>query len=1398
GDISVTAGTVTGGGITFKAGDTADNYVQLGHGGRSAKSGGNTNGADADAGPAAGFSGNIDVSSAGTITFLAGTTKADATTEDGRLYAQLGHGGYDADNTEDGATISPNSGVSNIGHHGDITVTSATGDIVFTAGDTALGSNGGGLGRLHYAQLGHGGYAANGNHYGNITVEAGQGAITFTGGATSDNATDGIRNYAQLGHGGYQARGDFGLRDIDGSALDTIAVTALKDITFTSGAGTPASGASGSYAMLGNGGYDTDNPNPGGDAGVILMPDGNTYAIDGYGPIDSDGDTILDKFGPTAAERVGHAANIVVETIDGNIVFAASKPATGVNSEAFVQLGNGGIYSDGDHAGDITVKADIDGSSGGAGGNITFDATGNNVGGPHYAQLGHGGFFASGGNTGDIAVDGSGTLTFVAGRDNSYVQIGHGGRNDHRLNVIAVTGTNTFDQDTDNNYATTGVSNQSPPNDRRDFANDRYYPGTHTGDITVKMLGDISFMGFTNPDANNGGGGYAQVGHGGYRNAADPTSSNGQGHNGDITLLAGGLTFDMDGNITAAANPNASITFESGMQSVSYAQVGHGGFEAFGNHFGDIAVAAAAGVDFHARGGSDTFTDNRAGQYSYVQIGHGGINADFDPYLPRALESTSGTVGNTFSENPANNAYYQNAVQALLTTTDANGDTIPDWGQGSLVPLTTFNQVFVDPATIRFVDHDNNPLTPLIPIIPTNARGQWFHIAAPGGAYDGGGNLVTGSSGDIAVRAMTGDINLAGATSSSLRSREAYVQVGHGGLYTGGDHSGDISVVAQDGNVNLTAGQATTNDQGLNSYAQIGHGGSWSGGAMSGDIAVKALGAGHTVTGTAGTDNQAYVQIGHGGYDASYLTGAGTQISTYDQNGVVQADTRPLSTSPAEIRGNHLQYWYNPGYLARTEYVSMFGDNAATFGAGIEFRKTIVGDIDVQATNGVVFTAGATGTTTGNISPSAYAQIGHGGRSTESDNTGDINVNAGAGAVIFSGGNSNQSYAKIGHGGYEGDGNHTGGITVTAGADGSNRGIDVRAGSRPDTFAQIGHGGTNARSAARDAGNPTVALTKGNSGNIVLNAIGDITFVAGTGNFVNSDEDSRQYVMLGHGGYDADVHFATTIDVFDTGIGHNGDITAISSGGRVFFGAGDANRLDNPSLGIGEGRFHFAQLGHGGYESRGEHFGNITVSAAEDITFLGGSSEDNDGDLVDYAMLGHGGWASRGNQGRDGETISVTAGEDIVFRAGAGQGSFVQLGNGGRDNRGDHRGDIEVTAGGNIEFSAVQDRKNVSDEEKNNDLSRATNNGTQTSDNIYDLEGSNVVPGTVVIAIPGGPTLVDDGNGNIVVQADIAVDANGDTVAENFTAGQIVASINYISGRVIFTTDVNPNNVASP
>jgi len=1324
--------------LEFEYGEGARSFAQLGNGGHEADNPNNVRGP--------GSTGSISVvSRVGDIIFTGGNQN--------EAYVQLGHGGY--------LNWGDNSG--------DIEASALGGSLRFTAGSAAT----------TYAQLGHGGRDAQGHHSGKILAQALGGHLSFIAGMGAAEA------YAQLGHGGRAARGIHS---------GEIVVNALHDIDFAGGSFAQ------NYAQLGHGGHDADNSNPGDNVVVIVMPDGNLYHVDGHA-----------VGGPSAADRVGNSGHIAVTSIDGNLSFLAGA-ATG----SYAQLGHGGQTTDGDQVGDIIVRVDADGSAGQ--GNILFDARGDDVAGTHYAQLGHGGFYASGGHVGAIDILAGGAIDFNGGRDSSYAQLGHGGRNDHRLNIVRVTATSADDRDADNNYATPGTINQSPPDDRRDFANDRYYAGTHSGDITVKSIGSITFTGYSQPLVNNGGVGYAQLGHGGFRNAADPLSAHGDGHNGDITVHAGGLSLNGDGRITSVLNPSATITFESGMQAYSYVQIGHGGFEAFGNHFGAIEVAAAAGIDFRARGATDdlAFTDsngNRSSRYSYRQIGHGGINSSYDPYLPRALETRntanpganvllSGQNGNVFNENPLTNPYYAFVTGQgthLPGIGDFNGEPTA-YGQGSLMPLTTFYQTYVDPSTIRFVDHDGDPSTPMVPIVPPN-RGQWFHINAPGAPMDAEGNPIIGMSGDIRVVSAAGDISLTSTPDTSRYGRENYVQVGHGGAYSGGDHSGDISVVAQGGGVDLEAGLGTVDNGAHNAYALIGHGGSWSGGSMSGDIAVRASGAGSKVSLRAGSDNQNYAMIGHGGHDSSYLSGAGTQLSGFDANGVTNSDNRPLSGT--ELRGHHLQYWYNPGFIRRTEYTTPFGilslDPLLAHNAGLEYRPTITGDITVEGSDGVVLSGSAMGGITGNIAPSAFVQIGHAGRSTEANTLGDITVNAGAGSVLVHAGRSDQSYAQIGHGGYFGRGNHNGDMTITGGADAQGRGLDVRAGVRPDAYAQIGHGGNEAKSAIFDPLNPTVPIFRGNSGDITVNFIGDITFVAGTGEFMNSDENSRNYVQLGHGGYESDVHHNVSLDVYGSGAGHNGDIEVTTIGGRVFFGAGDADRSDEPSPGMGEGRFHYAQLGHGGYEARGEHHGNITVNAASDIVFLGGSSEDNDADRVNYAQLGHGGYVANGNLGRDGEVISVNAGRDIIFTAGNSQASHAMLGNGGRASRGDHRGDIVVRAGRNIEFSAVQGRHLISGEEKGFLLTRATEFGSQGGNPFYDLEGSNVVPGTVVITIPNGPTLRDDGQGNLYV-------SDGDATmldSLGLTVGDVVGSVAYttgavVNGRVTFFQDVNPNNAASP
>ncbi|MCB1237206.1 MAG: hypothetical protein KDM91_19230, partial [Verrucomicrobiae bacterium] len=126
-----------GGEVIFAAGQGGnDTYAQLGHGGRQARGDNgfaDVDNLDADNDPTTGVDNAIAVRTSGDIQFLGGNGN--------RAYAQLGHGGSDADGP-DGRMLTP-------GNRGDITA-EAGGLIRFQAGSQADTS----------AQLGHGGNSA--------------------------------------------------------------------------------------------------------------------------------------------------------------------------------------------------------------------------------------------------------------------------------------------------------------------------------------------------------------------------------------------------------------------------------------------------------------------------------------------------------------------------------------------------------------------------------------------------------------------------------------------------------------------------------------------------------------------------------------------------------------------------------------------------------------------------------------------------------------------------------------------------------------------------------------------------------------------------------------------------------------------------------------------------------------------------------------------------------------------------------------------------------------------------------------------------------------------------------------------------------------------------------------
>jgi len=1369
----------SGGSITAIGGNDQRTYVQIGHGGM-----------DATAPAGHSLSGSITTKADGAIVFQgggglidnhhiafnyygAGNTEVAAVTAasnadrlrystplgDGTrsnsgitdilyAFAHIGHGGVSAhaNNALDNNANNPlAAATAATGHNGNIFVQANQGNIDFTGGGVR--------GYGHFAMIGHGGYSVMGNHFGDIEVISGA-DINFTGGGDTyrANSTEG-RNFVQIGHGG---------RTSTGNLFGDIAVTAAGAVNVRGGdvRSDRSAVAYGAHVFVLNQGGNQDENHYNRTEGRL-----NRAQI-GHG-----GDNVYgDKTGAievTAGSGVDfRGGDRLAGSLDNNAGYLN-----------YAMIGHGG-YAAWRH---IRTNLPLPGNTGQAddwgvpfwhnGTTYVFDGTGQfpwSVDNTGSATLGLGNplYDGFGGNVSVTAT--TGNISFQSGTSlGTFGQIGHGGietAGDHHgdISVRALQGDVLFSA---NRVEETGSTSTASSAYVQVGHGGSYSSGEQSGGIDLEASGEIRFKAGRTDS-------YAMVGHGGreshgtdtinwggtnptYRRTTNRFYSQSSlyrpgSRTGDISVTAGGDIAFVGGN----ANGDRAFT-----------QIGHGGFNIHANpdaggqfgdgHSGAISVITTGG-SLLLRGG------DRAN--SHAMIGHGGTEsfgnhggdgtdnrADSDILVEAATGIRVLATGRFDSNNVARNFAQIGHGGWRSSFRDAH-----DIDANLYAKLQAYGANYINPNT-GVVNTDDAGMHPLTPFT-TNTDGLGMGPRASIGVFKGDITVrTTGVGADIQFLAPD-----AAEGTLGVRGEDSYVQLGHGGWRNFADIEGNITVDSG-GALEFRALQGTALAPNVNtnhnvSYAQLGHGGFESGGTFNGNIDVTTLGSilfrgADSVNGA----NAGYAQLGHGGYSTWKGTTQYREAIRDSLTGVIPVAVLSVGNS---------------------------------------------GNINVTSGGDLEFYAGRDAQT--------FAQLGHGGWTSRDSHSGNITVNV-AGGIAFHGGvdyldtdparanpgGNEGSHAMLGHGGHDSDGTHSGDITVTAGqfAAGhaeAGQGIVFRAGAWNDNFTQLGHGGFSSR---------TYGVTgneQGLSGAITVTASGDITFVGGTANFFNSDENARLYAQLGHGGYDVDV----TQDgnhVTGNGIGHNGAISVISTAGRIFFGAGDADRADQASVGTGEGRFHSAQLGHGGYEARGDHYGNITVSAFSDIIFLGGSSEDNDNELVNYAQLGHGGRSALGNQGRVGETISVTAGRDIIFRAGNSQDSPVQLGNGGREARGDHSGDLLVRAGGNIEFAAVQGRHLVSGEEKNFDLTRATELGSQGNDAIYDLEGSNVVPGTLVITIPNGPTLGDDGNGNIVVTGGDP----GVLTALGLGVGDIVGTIWYTggtgtNGRITFTRDVNPNNQASP
>ena len=1185
-----------------------------------------------------------------------------------------------------------------------------------------------------------------------------------------------------------------------------------------------------------DGGGSNHDDNVGIEAGTFRLnvPDGTVVQDDGNGGLFVT--TVGAGSNLTPGQQVGS-----VSYLQGQIVLTSVINPNGHSGVAatykldrapgsdlsYAQLGNGGYDADDVSAGTVQNedKSNVGDITVISGGNVRFHGgNGNNA----YSQMGNGGYETKGAHSGNIVVNAGGALEFLGGigRDETdtraYAMLGHGGHEgdgNHYGDITITSGTGLASSGpglVNIGASTSEIGILFKAGDREDSSVRMGHGGTNArsgtattpfglnGDIVVTSAGSVSFVGGTgtlNADGDITGNSdfrlSAQMGHGGYdADAADSgetiqffnrrggtgiagTEGGGDGHwghFGDITVDAGGSISFVSGDQTRLDPILKSVG--QGYGQYSFSQLGHGGYQASGDHHGNITVRAGIGADrtinnadadvLFAAGGpsSSEWADIR----SYSQLGHGGYNGS---------AAELGRAGQVITVMAARDVIAQGGTSVNSYAQIGNGGFFSDRNAANLA-----SPVGVDVLRGDIDIYAGRDVKVL--------AGEYLDNVTAGqglkGAYTWTGTDSNGVTRNPDLAGNLGGTNPGGFNLQFSRivpgSIMLEIRLDNNLLVGNLVQDGNNIVVLNDFSVDVTGdGIAETFTAGevVGSYSPLLNRVTFTRdvnpGADGGDANIRIFFEHLNM-------DRAYAQIGHGGYDSDY--------------------------TPAGLTG----------------------PQAATA------RRTF-DDIIINSGGDLVLRGGDG---SGN-----YSQVGHGGQATAGLKEGNILIGSAGdrlgGAVIMEGGHGGlydaaDAYVQIGHGGRSSTGTALGDISVFASeardAAYAGMGALVKAGTRNNSYALVGHGGTGSRSGT----NNDAAGMEGNSGDVTVDAIGDINVVAGVlntggGTLAQSNDDGNLFAQIGHGGYDSDVSLNGVI-ANGNGIGHNGAIRVISRQGSVNVLGGDHLRSFLPSFApisgsldvlpgrLGAeagGRFHYAMIGHGGYEARGNHWGDITVHAGFDET---GAATGGSGDVLirggialqdqdvsqQFAQIGHGGRSSVGDQGRVTDTTSVMAGGDVTLQGGDGVDNYAMVGNGGTNGRGDHGGDINVFAVGNVNVLASQmtaatalgsgtpggyTLAGTSDTES---IDRAAN--LQAGGDFTIRAGINrVIAGSVYFDVynDGGiriGTVADaDGSGNLLVVSDFTELVG----ATQYTAGQQVGTVNYAGGAspvITFTSDINP------
>ena len=395
-----------------------------------------------------------------------------------------------------------------------------------------------------------------------------------------------------------------------------------------------------------------------------------------------------------------------------------------------------------------------------------------------------------------------------------------------------------------------------------------------------------------------------------------------------IQVGPGAPDADMIGTVGGTSGTDVRGQRNRSIHARNYAQIGNGGWNARGDHSGDITIRAgqtADGVGLRVQGGN--------GREDYAQVGNGGFDSEgYDPL--GGLNSDNNRLGDTGSRgnvsiDVAGDVTLQgggtdlDATGAAGTTTNASALAAHDDDRYSYAQIGHGGAATggSNAGDISVVSREGS-----LDILAGNNSRYGYVMMGHGGlgarSESRIGDILAVAAGDVWVKGgvpFFDSIDAFGAPANTGQigsTHIGYAQIGHGGwdsdpqggnlnLTAGvGGNIGSIEVVSVDGSVIIQGGGdpgLTRNDdsffRGLS--AQIGHGGNFTDGDQRGDIRVAA-GENVAVYGGAG-GRDSYTMIGHGGLqmdgnlegtieviagaDVIVNRGANTDTSTFDRAG---------------------------------------------------------------------------------------------------------------------------------------------------------------------------------------------------------------------------------------------------------------------------------------------------------------------------------------------------------------------------------------------------------------------------------------------------------------------------------------------------------------------------------